>query len=83
MTNNMTTNTKLGQKQPHPQLSEHVIEEVGGVHHQNIKEQVPEVTPGFPLRCSSTNSAAFVVFDHSHRPHKKSTINYQKAKEWW
>jgi hypothetical protein len=79
---NIITYTELGQEQPNPQLVEHVIVAVRGVHCQDIAKQAPEVTPGFPPRCSSTNSAsiAFVIFDHSHGPHKTSTINYQKPK---
>jgi hypothetical protein len=68
MRTNMTINTELWQEGPNPQLIERVVGEVRGIHHQDIEEQVPEVSLGFLLICSFTNSAAtaFAVFDHSH-----------------
>jgi hypothetical protein len=82
-TTNITTDMELEQEQLNPQLAEHVVGEVCGIHHQDIAEQAPEVMLGFPPRCSSANSAAtaFVVLEHSHQPCKKSTINHQKAKK--
>ncbi len=67
---------------PLPQLVEHVVGEVGSIHHQDIAEQAPEVLLGFPLRCSFTNLAAtaFAILNHGHRQCKKSTIKYQKSK---
>ncbi len=70
-TTNTTTNTEPKWEQPNPQLAKRVVGEVHGVHHLDIKEHAPEVSLGFPPRCSSTNSAttAFVVLeDHSHQP---------------
>jgi hypothetical protein len=49
-TTNMTTNTELGQEQPDPQLAEHVVREVRGVHPQINTLQVLELTPEFSPR---------------------------------
>jgi hypothetical protein len=72
-TTDTTTDTKLERERPNPQLPEWVVEEVGGVYLRDMAEQAPEVLLGFSPRYCSTNSAAtaFLVLDHSDRPHKK------------